>query len=389
MGVTLARLRSRIAALALTRVHVLVVEVPGWSLTRMAVERAYTERGWSVALSPADADLLVVAGVPGHALGRHVDQVWEQLPGPRARIEVTSVADVPAAFDRAVEVLLDDEHQRQDTHEDPAPAEEDHAAMEGMDDHAAMEGKDDDSDMGGMHGMHDMEMPAGIPLAGEGPDRDGLDLDELHVPLGPVLPHWPAGLVLHTTLQGDVVVAATVEVLGSAQDTDGAVEREGTSRDSGRLRAARQLDSASRLLSVAGWDDAAVRAARLRDDLLGDASVTDPARRLDRLSSTVSRNPALRWLLRDLGRHDSTGDVHDRLLAMLTGASAALTSDADADADTAEAAGAGAGPSSVDDWTDLLPTLVTGLDLAAARLVVASLDPDTSDVAAHRTATHG
>ncbi|GAB2877798.1 hypothetical protein GCM10022245_11220 [Streptomyces mayteni] len=36
-------------------------------------------------------------------------------------------------------------------------------------------------------------MVAGIPLAERGDDRDGLRLDVLRLPLGPVLLDWPAG----------------------------------------------------------------------------------------------------------------------------------------------------------------------------------------------------
>src|SRR5260370_2487867 len=68
-------------------------------------------------------------------------------------------------------------------------------------------------DMGGMD-MGGMGMPAGLPMAGRGADRDGLRLDQLHVPLGPVLPDWPAGLVVHLALQGDVVQHAEAQALG-------------------------------------------------------------------------------------------------------------------------------------------------------------------------------
>ena len=47
--------------------------------------------------------------------------------------------------------------------------------------------------------------PDGIPLAEGAEDRDGLEMDVLHLPLGPVLAHWPAGVVLRVTLHGDVV----------------------------------------------------------------------------------------------------------------------------------------------------------------------------------------
>ena len=79
-------------------------------------------------------------------------------------------------------------------------------------------------DHGGMdHG--DMEMsPGGIPLAEGGEDRDGLEMDVLHVRLGPVLPHWPAGLVLRCSLQGDVIAEAQAELVDgpALQDDDGA-----------------------------------------------------------------------------------------------------------------------------------------------------------------------
>ena len=44
------------------RARVLVVEVPGWALTRVATEQAVGARGWRPALSPADADVLMVCG---------------------------------------------------------------------------------------------------------------------------------------------------------------------------------------------------------------------------------------------------------------------------------------------------------------------------------------
>ncbi len=42
--------------------RVLIVEIPGWATTRIAVERAVSADGWRLALTPADADLLVVCG---------------------------------------------------------------------------------------------------------------------------------------------------------------------------------------------------------------------------------------------------------------------------------------------------------------------------------------
>jgi hypothetical protein len=53
-------------------------------------------------------------------------------------------------------------------------------------------------------------VPYGRPLAERAPDRDGLELDQLPVRVGPFFPAFPPGLVLELKLQGDVVQAATV-----------------------------------------------------------------------------------------------------------------------------------------------------------------------------------
>ena len=52
--------------------------------------------------------------------------------------------------------------------------------------------------------------PYGRPMAGLGPDRDGLRLDALPLRVGPFFPAFPAGLMLDVTVAGDVVVQAAV-----------------------------------------------------------------------------------------------------------------------------------------------------------------------------------
>ncbi len=66
----------------------------------------------------------------------------------------------------------------------------------------------------GDHTDMERDMPGGVPMADRGADRDGLALDQLHVPIGPLLPDWPAGLVVRTVLQGDVIQEARIEVAG-------------------------------------------------------------------------------------------------------------------------------------------------------------------------------
>src|SRR5690625_1595772 len=113
----------------------------------------------------------------------------------------------------------------------------------------------------GGHGDHSgMDMaPEGIPLAQGGPDRDGLEMDVLHLPLGPVLPFWPAGLVLHCSLQGDVVVDAVTDVVAGDNHWGGA---HGSQPG---LSPAVRSDRVMALLALAGASDLAARAGRVRD----------------------------------------------------------------------------------------------------------------------------
>lgn len=390
-------LSDAVARLAVRNAHALVVEVPGSWPTRIAAERAVAARGWRLAVSPADADVLVVCGVPGPRLAEAVEVVWHQMPGPRVRVDVHRYDEVAARLDEARTGLLDTDHHRHDARHRPVasdvlaePAgEEDeghgehggHGDMDHGDDadheqmdHGGHEGMDHGDDAGhGGHGGHeghgDMDMsPGGIPLAEGGEDRDGLEMDILNVRLGPVLPHWPAGLVLRCALQGDVIVEAQAELLDATGH-----------QHAGPAEPARRLDNVASLLTLAGWDDTATEARKIRDAELETGEPAGP--RLERLRRRVRRSWTLRWSLRGLRplteegvhRHglptDAVGDTYDRLIRMLdraAGAGGHAAAAADAGARTHNAG--------LTFSTDHLAHLVTGLDLATARLVVASLD---------------
>ena len=366
-------LRRRWTSCAVAQAHALVVEVPGWWSTRVAVEQDLVRRGWQVALSPADADVLVVCGEPDGPLADAVDRVWDQLPGPRAHVVVTG-PEVHAALDRAAVELADDDRQRDDARRRPDVVGEDVGHGEDAADGSG-EGDMDHGDTD--HGDREMA-PAGIPLASGTDDRDGLEMDVLHVPLGPVLPHWPAGLVLRCVLHGDVVAGSEIAVLGGR-----GVPPPAAATALPVLGAAADCDAAARLLAVAGWADAAAGARRIRDEIFGEGAVDDPVgrqalRQLDRLRSRVARSWLLRWQLRGLGPLDDDavrahglpdgvrGDVHDRLVGMLDRARSVLRG---------EPARPARDPAAV---LAALPDIVAGLELAAVRLVVASLDPDTA-----------
>lgn len=400
----------------------LLVVVPGSTAARLAAEHTIRERGWHPANSPAEANLLVVAGAVDGAAERYLDHIWSSMPAPRARATIHQPADATQALDHALAELHNLPHQRQQaTQPQAGSAENNHAGMNhgntshdaaGHDpkmahsDHAAGHhdtshdaaghdhtthtevahnehagGHDTSHDAAGHdhtahtemahsehagghdHHMAGMAMPGDIPMADRAADRDGLMLDQLTVPLGPALPLWPAGLIVHTRLQGDVIQEATVEVVGTGH---GGFWSDLT---------ARRLDSSARLLALAGWQDAAITAQRLRDAALADAL---PADRLRKWARKVGKSRTLRWLLAGVGHIPTSpttpphlaGDAHTRLRHWLTGTGSLP--------DRHET-----------QWTvDNLPALLAGTELATARLIVASLDPDLDLLTTHE-AHHG
>lgn len=364
-------LSSWVAEQAVAGAHVLLVDVPGAWAVRVAAEQRVARRGWQLALSPADADVLMVCGRAGPQLVAAVDTVWEQLPGPRARVGAAGVDEVAAALDESARLLGDETHQCDDARERARSL----VAEDGHDGHDGME----------------MSGPGGIALAGGDMDRDGLEMDVLHVPLGPVLPYWPAGLVLWGSLHGDVFEDVHLDVLDPAAMAD--PEPPAVSSDPA-VHAARSCDEAAALLTLAGWGHAAVTARGLRDMLLAGAPADRCVPELDRLVSRVRRSRTLRWAVRGLGVVDEVlarehglpervrGDVHDRLAGMLDRARALA-----AGQQPTERSCAHGEPTAV---LDALPHLLHGVDIAAVRLVVGSFAVEYGGLSAEpaRGASH-
>ena len=98
-------LTRRLRAWAHTRPRVLVVEGAGADPLRWSVESDLDRRGWPFAQSPADTDLLLVLGTPGPHLSAAVDLLWEQVPRPRHRLDITEEHQVPGLLDTAVPAL--------------------------------------------------------------------------------------------------------------------------------------------------------------------------------------------------------------------------------------------------------------------------------------------
>ncbi len=348
-----------------------VFTVPGSTAIRLTVERALRERGWAEAMSPADADILVVCGDGQVEMNAMADRVWDQIPIPRSRIRIVTLEAVPAQLDEAKSALLDLDALRMDAatrEQEQAVAVEsasgatnmsaaghDHAGMGGSagghghgadhdraavtmpvggHDHGAMGipgagqeqaamtmpagGQDHDArDMSG--GEHDqgsdhgeMGMVGGLAMAGRGDDRDGLKLDQLHVALGPVLPDWPAGLVLRLVLQGDIAQSSELEVMGENGGGSFWMRAAADATVEARFGAAAAADSLQRLLAVAGWQSAALTGRWLRDELLSSEPDAPSHPRFVRWIRRVRRSRALRWSTNGLGIVDAS-EPHEEL----------------------------------------------------------------------------
>ncbi|MEY9212150.1 hypothetical protein NI17_007010 [Thermobifida halotolerans] len=404
--------------------RVFLVAAVGGTEARLAVERVLRERGWRRALTPIDADLLVVCGSGGPEAEEAVDRLWDQMPGPRARVRVVSAHEAARRLDRARAELHDVAAQRRDAASRPGPPEPraprgdeeqqghgnhgthgGHGTHDGHDDHGTHgghgthDGHDDHGTHGGHddHGTHDghgthgggMKMPGGLAMAQRGPDRDGLKLDRLHVALGPALPDWPSGLLVRTVLQGDVVQQAEVSTVGKPDGPpfwDAPVPDADGRPDWTRTRAAAAADSLQRLLAVAGWPDAAAAFRLLRDDLLAPGPWRPRARHI-RWVRRVRRSRLLRWTTDGTGpapahfpeplRGDATARWTrwlDDVAAVVLAAPSAREAARPPGRERAEHARAALAA---------LPELLVGQELAGARLTVASLDPDLEALATH------
>lgn len=369
-------------------VHVLTVTAADGVVVRLAAERAVRTLGWVLAWSPADADVLVVCGTPEGAEVDAVERVWQQMPGPRARVRLDDPQDVSEALVAAAAALEDRAAQEGLAHDADIDAQMNAQGSGDMDhgeighgdmDHSEMERGQmehgqmghEDMDRSGMghgdmdhghedHGGMSMGGPAGIPLAeGVSEDRDGMEMDAWHVVLGAGLPGWPAGLVLQVELHGDVVTDLVV----LAEPTPHA-------QAESPVHAALLLDAAAGVLELAGWSLAASAARRVRDDLMEGRDPAEVGPRVERLARRVRRSVLLRWSLEG-PRRRTTGDapsaghlVRSRAIGLLEAAGSMLT---------APAHGA---PMPHAYGLDDLPALAVGQELATLRLLVAGLALD-------------
>ena len=333
-------LTATLVRLAAACPRVLLACMPGATPVRLAAERELRRRGWPLAATAAQADILLVTGST-EDLDVAVRDAWASITAPRAFAGVEVADEIAIALDQAWQTLTD--AREQPTHtartsESDRPSEPEQPSMEGMamemDDMPGMHSAGDMDVSGDMAMDVDMDMPGGLSMARQGPDRDGLELDRLHLTLGPVLSDWPAGLVVRVVIQGDVLQQAETETSGPALPGGSWWNepwRQAAAGDvvpvsvAARRRLGAHLDSLGRFLAVAGWVDAASTARRLRDGTLSGAPAEVIRGPLMRFARKVTRSTVLRWstramgcLLDDAPPHLS-GDVYDRYQRWLTG----------------------------------------------------------------------
>ncbi|MBF6136926.1 hypothetical protein IU501_28510 [Nocardia otitidiscaviarum] len=422
----------------------LLVVAPGATGVRVAVECVVRENGWRWADSPAAANLLIVAGRGDAEFEDAVGSVHETMPLPGIRVDIhephCAAAELAAARDglrfgagggelpshpahlrsrqapaRAAHPAEDGDLPRSAGHAGCARMEHGgtgaHGEPDADDERGERSARDENGGHGhGGHGHEGMEMPGGLAMAERAADRDGLTLDEVTVSLGPVLLWWPAGLVVTARVQGGIVSSAEVSTLAAPEGAEsfwlepwvGRVEAGDGGRMRRRYAVARRVDSVATLLTVAGWEDAAVAGRLLRDRVLA-AGPADAVEALGhRWIRRVRRSRTLRWSLRGVGTIADgpgappglAGDTADRLDAWLTDIGQLLSNRASVEWNAAIARRTAdflATETTRTTWTlAALPELLTGVTLAEARLIVAGLDPDP-DVLCHapREVVHG
>jgi hypothetical protein len=244
-----------IVSLALLRVHVLVVELPGRPVLRLRAEAAVRARGWVVTRDPADTDVLLVCGTPRAAIADAVHALWWDVPAPRARRTVHTAAELDEVLDSAARVLADRALQQR-------------AAA-------------------------DVGTAPAAPPAGR---------------FGPLHPDWPAGLMLDCVpgVDGRITAVGSRRLPPEPEDDPVPV---------GVLAAAH----AARLLRMAGWASPALRLDRVVDLALDGGPQERLRPRLRSVAGLVRRSGTFRWALADTLPVDVPGRVLALLAAAIDG----------------------------------------------------------------------
>ncbi len=148
-------------------------------------------------------------------------------------------------------------------------------------------------------------VPYGRPMAERAPDRDGLELDQLPLRIGPYFNAFPAGLTLDVQLQGDVVQ----EVVVSAEPVtplpaifSAALDNPVSITAIECARAQEQLRWLAHALRVYGLPSLGDRTLRLAVQIAADGvGITDAAAELHAIVRRIQRSGLLWWTTRGVG----------------------------------------------------------------------------------------
>ncbi len=291
-------MRARLAHLANTgEVPVFAVVGGGY---RSAIHRLRLAEGIRIVASPRHAAVLLIAGTLTEAATESVSHVHDQMAGPRVtvgwgdaeptvvpvRTHVTGdVSDIAAVIRREFHDVV----MGAIPPEPPLLPDVDSVEWRGVGPYG--------------HGGSGMTggTPYGRPLALRASDRDGLELDQLPVAVGPWFSGFPPGLVLRVSLQGDVsqeieVVSTDLVSAGPAGVFAGAAHEPMLIRDLEMARARHHIEWMADTLRIAGVERLAVSADRLAAAIApGDAG------RVERLMRGARRSLLRPMTLRKVG----------------------------------------------------------------------------------------
>lgn len=272
---------------------------------RAALRRLALADGIELVDTPRAASVLLIAGRVPAAMWGPVQQVHDQLAGPRHTV-VWGSDPFPPLPEAAVIPLGSD----------PVPILRRRA--EGAGEAHALADVDPNPWRGvGPYGQGGKGMtggtPYGRPLTGRARDRDGLELDQLPLAVGPFFPALPPGLVMHVRLQGDVVQEARVGdnpfapawddgELSAMESFERALFEPVPIAELEVARARHHLWWLGDSLALHGLAAMGERSWRLAADLGRDPGVLPrAATEFDRLRRAVGRSRVLRWSVGGVG----------------------------------------------------------------------------------------
>ena len=152
--------------------------------------------------------------------------------------------------------------------------------------------------------------PYGRPMAERAGDRDGLELDQLPLRVGPFLPAFPAGLILDVQLQGDVIQKVSVSAepvsrLASVFIT--ALSEPVEIATIERARALSHLYWLAHALSVHGLGALGRRVIRLASGIAeATRTLGSAGAELEAISQRMTRSGIFRWSTAGVGRVSSS-----------------------------------------------------------------------------------